>query len=51
MADSEPEPLILRVGSSITERRLDKYLHGRFSNFSRRFIQDAIRQGGGLHHG
>ncbi len=46
MTDDEPEPLILHVGSSITERRLDKYLHGRFSNFSRRFIQDAIRQGG-----
>jgi len=39
------EPLILRVGSSIKERRLDKYLHGRFSNLSRRFIQDAIKQG------
>jgi 23S rRNA pseudouridine1911/1915/1917 synthase len=39
------EPLILRVGHSIKERRLDKYLHGRFSNLSRRYIQDAIRQG------
>ena len=39
------EPLLLRVGSSIKERRLDKYLHGRFSNLSRRFIQDAIKQG------
>ena len=45
MTDAEPEPLMLRVGSSISERRLDKYLHGRFSNFSRRFIQDVIRQG------
>ncbi|MHC4580545.1 MAG: RluA family pseudouridine synthase [Planctomycetota bacterium] len=45
MTDGEPEPLMLRVGSSISERRLDKYLHGRFSNFSRRFIQDVIRQG------
>ena len=45
MTDGEPGPLILRVGSSITERRLDKYLHGRFSNLSRRFIQDVIRQG------
>ncbi len=44
--DTEPGPLTLRVGSSIKERRLDKYLHGRFSNFSRRFIQDAIKQGG-----
>lgn len=39
------EPLNLRVGHSIKERRLDKYLHGRFSNLSRRYIQDAIRQG------
>ncbi|MHC4070858.1 MAG: RluA family pseudouridine synthase [Planctomycetota bacterium] len=43
--DTEPGPLTLRVGNSIKERRLDKYLHGRFSNFSRRFIQDAIKQG------
>jgi len=39
------EPLLLRVGNSIKERRLDKYLHGRFSNLSRRYIQDAIKQG------
>lgn len=39
------EPLLFRVGGSIKERRLDKYLHGRFSNLSRRFIQDAIKQG------
>ena len=45
MTDGEPGPLILRVGSSITERRLDKYLHGRFSNLSRCFIQDVVRQG------
>ena len=45
MTDAEPEPLKLRVGTSIKERRLDKYLHGRFSNLSRRFIQDVIRQG------
>ncbi|NQT01635.1 MAG: RluA family pseudouridine synthase [Planctomycetes bacterium] len=43
--DSERGPLTLHVGSSIKERRLDKYLHGRFSNFSRRFIQDAIKAG------
>jgi 23S rRNA pseudouridine1911/1915/1917 synthase len=43
--NSEDGPLILHVGNSIKERRLDKYLHGRFSNFSRRFIQDAIRAG------
>ena len=39
------QPLSLRVGNSIKERRLDKYLHGRFSNLSRNYIQDAIRQG------
>jgi 23S rRNA pseudouridine1911/1915/1917 synthase len=33
------------VGGSIKERRIDKYLHGRFSNLSRRFIQDAIKAG------
>lgn len=43
--NSEDGPLILHVGNSIKERRLDKYLHGRFSNFSRRFIQDAIKAG------
>jgi 23S rRNA pseudouridine1911/1915/1917 synthase len=35
----------LHVGHSIKERRLDKYLHGRFSNLSRSFIQNAIKQG------
>jgi len=39
------EPVTLRVGSSIQERRLDKYLHGRFSNLSRRFLQDIIKAG------
>jgi 23S rRNA pseudouridine1911/1915/1917 synthase len=39
-------PLLLHVGNSIKERRVDKYLHGRFSNFSRKFLQDAIKQGG-----
>ena len=43
--DTECEPLTLHVGHSIKERRLDKYLHGRFSNLSRRFIQDAIKAG------
>ncbi|MBN2137316.1 MAG: RluA family pseudouridine synthase [Sedimentisphaerales bacterium] len=37
------EPVTLRVGSSVRERRIDKYLHGRFSNLSRRFLQDAIK--------
>jgi len=35
----------LHVGHSIRERRLDKYLHCRFSNLSRCFIQNAIKQG------
>jgi len=39
------EPLTLNVGCSIKERRIDKYLHGRFSNLSRRFIQEAIKAG------
>ncbi len=43
--DSENGPLKLHVGNSIKERRLDKYLHGRFSNFSRRFIQNVIKSG------
>lgn len=43
--DAEGEPLKLKVGHSIRERRLDKYLNRRFSNFSRRFIQDAIKAG------
>jgi len=33
------------VGSSVKERRIDKYLHGRFSNFSRVMIQDIIKAG------
>ncbi len=45
LSDIEREPLILHVGHSIKGRRLDKYLHGRFSDLSRRFIQDAIRAG------
>jgi len=39
------QPLTLHVGIGITERRLDKYLHGRFRNLSRHFLQDAIRAG------
>ncbi len=39
-------PLKLQVGSSIKERRVDKYLHGRFSNFSRAMIQRHIGAGG-----
>jgi 23S rRNA pseudouridine1911/1915/1917 synthase len=37
--------LTLHVGVAIKERRIDKYLHGRFRNLSRHFLQDAIRSG------
>ena len=39
------EPLALEVGKSIKDRRIDKYLHGRFSNFSRAMIQKQIAAG------
>lgn len=45
------EPLKLRVGDSVKERRLDKYLHGRLGNLSRRFIQDTIKSGSVLVNG
>ena len=38
-------PIELHVGNSIKERRLDKYLHGRFGNFSRHNIQIIIKAG------
>ena len=44
--DESTGPLTLQVGSSIKERRVDKYLHGRFSNFSRAMIQRQIGAGG-----
>ncbi|HQN33439.1 MAG TPA: RluA family pseudouridine synthase [Sedimentisphaerales bacterium] len=37
--------MTLHVGVSIRERRIDKYLHGRFRNLSRHFLQNAIRSG------
>jgi 23S rRNA pseudouridine1911/1915/1917 synthase len=48
--NSKPQPsdegqLRLKVGSSIKERRIDKYLHGRFSNFSRVKLQKIIKGG------
>jgi len=43
--DELEEPLTLQVGSSIKERRIDKYLHGRFSNYSRVMIQTIIKAG------
>jgi len=49
MPDEKSEPASaaeqMHVGHSIRERRLDKYLHGRFSNLSRHLIQNAIKQG------
>ena len=39
------QPMTLHVGVSIRDRRIDKYLAGRFRNLSRRFIQNAIRGG------
>lgn len=44
-SEAQGEQLELQVGSSIKERRLDKYLHSRFSNLSRRFIQETIKAG------
>jgi len=38
--------LTLRVGRALQQRRLDKYLHGRFSNFSRVMLQEIIKAGG-----
>jgi 23S rRNA pseudouridine1911/1915/1917 synthase len=45
LPDDRGQRLELHVGVSIRERRIDKYLHGRFRNLSRRFIQDAIKGG------
>ncbi len=44
-ANANPEELILHVGKTIKERRVDKYLHGRFSNYSRVMIQEIIKAG------
>jgi 23S rRNA pseudouridine1911/1915/1917 synthase len=41
----EFQPLTLHVGIGIKQRRIDKYLHGRFRNLSRTLIQDAIKEG------
>jgi 23S rRNA pseudouridine1911/1915/1917 synthase len=38
--------LSLKVGRAIKERRVDKYLHGRFRNYSRAMIQEIIKAGG-----
>ena len=41
----QDEPLTLTVGSSIKQRRVDKYIHGRCANFSRAMIQKQINAG------
>lgn len=45
-ANTDSGRLTLQVGNSIKERRVDKYLHGRFSNFSRVMLQEIIKGGG-----
>jgi 23S rRNA pseudouridine1911/1915/1917 synthase len=45
LQDLQGRPLTLHVGVGVSERRIDKYLHGRFRNLSRHFLQDAIRSG------
>jgi len=43
--DTTGRSLTLYVGHTIKDRRIDKYLHGRFRNLSRESIQNAIRTG------
>jgi len=43
--DTRCKPLTLHVGHSIKDRRIDKYLHCRLRDLSRRCIQDAIKNG------
>jgi len=43
--EAQDTTLTLQVGSSIKERRVDKYLHGRFSNYSRVMLQEVIKAG------
>ncbi len=45
-ANTDSSRLTLHVGHSVRERRIDKYLHRRFSNFSRVMLQEIIKQGG-----
>lgn len=45
-ANTDSGRLTLHVGHSVRERRIDKYLHRRFSNFSRVMLQEIIKQGG-----
>jgi len=43
--NAERTQLTVQVGNSIKERRVDKYLHSRFSNYSRVMIQEIIKAG------
>ena len=43
--NTDSKQLTIRVGSSIKERRIDKYLHGRFRSFSRVMLQKQICDG------
>jgi 23S rRNA pseudouridine1911/1915/1917 synthase len=45
-ANTDSGHLTLKVGHSVRERRIDKYLHRRFSNFSRVMLQEIIKAGG-----
>jgi 23S rRNA pseudouridine1911/1915/1917 synthase len=45
-ASADSGQLTLHVGHSVRQRRIDKYLHGRFSNFSRVMLQEVIKAGG-----
>jgi len=45
MPDIRNGHLILQVGNSIKERRVDKYLHGRLRDFSRVMLQKQISAG------
>jgi 23S rRNA pseudouridine1911/1915/1917 synthase len=42
---TDEQQLTLHVGSSVRQRRLDKYLHGRLANLSRAMIQKQIAAG------
>jgi len=44
-ANTDPEAMTLYVGRTVKERRIDKYLHSRFSNYSRVMIQEIIKAG------
>ena len=47
MSDTKCQPLTIHVSSSVREHRIDKYLTSRLelSQFSRRFLQELIKQG------